>query len=295
MPPLHTIIRLLLLPLLLALPACGKKSDPESGAREFFDLLRAGRTKDAYESTAFTFQTRQALKGFDADARDAGLIGARDLSLKMRGEKPSSALFDGAVTTPAGARLEFDLKMTNEAGAWRVAKLQTLSSGPERAPQNRFTLVGKQARINQDMGRDTPPQDQIKALTRDSISEFSQGLVAKDFESFYGYISQKWRDQVSKVRLYRAFEPFIENGIDFSDVRDMEPVFDTPPFINPDGLLVVRGYYPTAPNQKRFDLTFIYELPKWRLFGINVQVVAAPDPQPQPEASAPQGGDPGLQ
>ena len=42
--------------------------------------------------------------------------------------------------------------------------------------------------------------------------------------------------------------------------------------IGSDGVLVVKGYYETKPYRTTFMLRFIYELPYWRLYGVEVQL-----------------------
>ena len=53
-------------------------------------------------------------------------------------------------------------------------------------------------------------------------------------------------------------------------IKDIEPVFETPPTITSDGLLLLSGYYPTERYRVIFTVRFIYELPRWKLFGIDV-------------------------
>jgi len=73
------------------------------------------------------------------------------------------------------------------------------------------------------------------------------------------------------------FQPFIDQEADISGLARFEPVFDQPPAVNGDGLLELKGFYPTRPSRVRFDLAYIYEAPEWRLVQINVQVGAEAD------------------
>jgi hypothetical protein len=277
----------LLLALAVLLAACGKKTTPEADARHFFDLLNQGKTQEAYDSTAFVFQVGQTFKAFEAGARDAGFVGARDFVLKPRTEADGRPAFEGALSTPAGRPIAFDIRMAWEKGAWRVLSLRARAAGPNLLVEDRFSVVGRGADISPDINRELPSEAAIKALAQEAIQQFSSGLKQRDFEEFYDYIARHWQSQVSKVRLYRAFQPFIDQGIDLTDVVNMDPVYDTPPRIDSDGLLVVIGHFDTHPR-KAFIMKFIYEMPRWRLFGINVMIVddsSAKQATPAPSAT----------
>jgi hypothetical protein len=295
MKHLPKIICLLLPALLLSLSSCEKKTDPEADARDFLSLVSEEKTKEAFAKSDLAFQLRQTEQSFGVNAKEAGFVGAKAPVLTRRESKDAGALFDGKTVTSGGMSLEFEMKLIWERGAWRVVSLLTRANDEERTLKNHFTLVGRQATIGQDRGRIMPSKEQINALVREAMEQFSRGLQAKDFGEFYNFISPRWQDQISKVRLYRRFEAFIEHGVDFADVVNMEPVFDEPPALTDDGLLTVRGHFNTPPPVKYFDLTFIYELPRWRLFGIKARLETAGQQTPAPSPSTAQDGNAGVQ
>ena len=47
---------------------------------------------------------------------------------------------------------------------------------------------------------------------------------------------------------------------------------DGPPVINTEGVLVINGHFHTAPYQVYFNMKFMYELPRWKLFGLDVNL-----------------------
>jgi len=68
-----------------------------------------------------------------------------------------------------------------------------------------------------------------------------------------------------------AFISFIEQDIDLTTLKDMEPVISDAPRIDPEtGALLVKGYYSSQPSVTNFDLKYIYEHPNWKLAAINV-------------------------
>jgi hypothetical protein len=75
---------------------------------------------------------------------------------------------------------------------------------------------------------------------------------------------------------------FIEKQARISEIKSLEPKLD-PVLINTEGLLMLSGEYATQPYATVFQLKYIYELPKWKLFGIAVYL--RPPQPPTSEAS----------
>jgi hypothetical protein len=53
-------------------------------------------------------------------------------------------------------------------------------------------------------------------------------------------------------------------------LKQYEPVFTRESFVDPDGSLQVKGYFPTEPLATTFELAYVYEKHDWKLFGINL-------------------------
>ncbi|MDQ6940744.1 MAG: hypothetical protein M3119_11370 [Verrucomicrobiota bacterium] len=120
-----------------------------------------------------------------------------------------------------------------------------------------------------------PSGKELKALTRDSLLAFNKAVAAKDFTGFIAQVSKLWQEQVSATQLADIFKTFIDQEIDIAFVAASEPVFEAPPAIDGDGVLVLKGHYDTKPNKVEFGLKYIYEKPAWKLFGIDVHVTPA--------------------
>jgi hypothetical protein len=61
-------------------------------------------------------------------------------------------------------------------------------------------------------------------------------------------------------------------GVRFGGLKDAELQLDGPPAINTEGVLVINGHFHTAPYQVYFSMKFMYELPRWKLFGLDVNL-----------------------
>jgi hypothetical protein len=120
-----------------------------------------------------------------------------------------------------------------------------------------------------------PKDKALKALVFDSLFAFNKAVQEKSFAQFHEErLSSEFRQQFPIEKFTATFQAFIDKGYDISNIAKSEPVFDIPPTIDSDGLLVLKGHYPTRPNKVTFKLTYVYEGSAWKLLGINVQ--AAP-------------------
>ncbi|HEX7516444.1 MAG TPA: hypothetical protein VF345_04065 [Chthoniobacterales bacterium] len=119
-----------------------------------------------------------------------------------------------------------------------------------------------------------PKDKELKALAFDSLFAFNKAVQEKSFAKFHEErLSPQFRKQFPLEKFTAAFQAFIDKGYDISNIAKSEPVFDIPPAIDSDGLLVLKGHYPTQPNKVTFKLTYIYESSAWKLLGINVQAI----------------------
>ena len=119
-----------------------------------------------------------------------------------------------------------------------------------------------------------PKDKELKALAFDSLFAFNKAVQEKSFAQFHEErLSPLFRKQFPLEKFTATFQAFIDKGYDISNIAKSEPVFDIPPAIDSDGLLVLKGHYPTRPNKVTFKLTYIYEESAWKLLGINVQAM----------------------
>ena len=119
-----------------------------------------------------------------------------------------------------------------------------------------------------------PPEKELKTLVRDSLLAFNDAVQEKNFAGFYKHeLAAMFRDQLTLEKFTTAFQPFLDKGYDISDIKKSEPVFDEPASVDSNGVLAVKGSYPTRPNKVTFKLKYVQEKSAWKLLGINVHVL----------------------
>jgi hypothetical protein len=157
-------------------------------------------------------------------------------------------------TTPL--RVDFRLKYVNEKSAWKLIGIKV-----EAKPAG---IAGK-----------LPTNEEAQVLVRDSLVAFNAAVQTKSFVDFHKGVAVMWQKQVTPERLAELFAPFIKAEANLSGITRLEPTFSTAPAINENGILELKGSYPTRPSKVIFDLAYLFEGTEWKLVKINVNVQPA--------------------
>ncbi len=92
------------------------------------------------------------------------------------------------------------------------------------------------------------------------------------------------------ARLSEIFAPQRAQKLDLAGVLVLDPQLTLLPQVEPNGMLHMAGFFPSAPTQVNFEMLWEPQEREWRLFGLSVNLSAggpkAPDtPPPAPPAS----------
>ena len=265
-------------------PACNRTpasaQDPESAANAFFATLENGDAQGAYNGAAFGFQAAQTFDGFISNARDLGLVGGKPPVWKDKQISAIEADFNGTLVNKIGVPINISVSMTPDGNAWKLFTLKT-SLGSQDA-ENHFTLVGKGTGFNDVYHQPMPSPRQIDILVHKTVADFNTAIQTANFHNFYESISQQWRDGqrmtgdlaagVTEKILKDHFQGFMDRKVDLSSIAYLEPVFDQTPQINESGLLELIGHFDTPDYRVNFSFQYAYELPFWKLFGIDISL-----------------------
>ena len=177
----------------------------------------------------------------------------------------SPAIDNNGVLTATGSyptrpnKVTFKLRYLQEKSAWKLVGINV-----QVVP-----FVDKTGPV--------PSEAEAKRLALDSLLAFNKALRAKSFDSFYAQTAKLWQADTTPAKLKEIFEPFIAQDVSISGIADVEPVFAAKPAIDEDGLLVLKGSYPTNPSKVLFELKYVYEEGDWKLVGINVNLKKGAD------------------
>ena len=87
--------------------------------------------------------------------------------------------------------------------------------------------------------------------------------------------------QNNAARLGEIFASERRDNLDLSGVAVLEPQLSLLPQIEPNGLLHMTGFFPSAPEQINFDVAYAPVNGQWRLFGISVGLAHSGPAAPQ--------------
>lgn len=281
LPRRAAVVALVCLTAMLA--ACNRTPpaarDPESAANAFFAAVEKGDAQGAYDGAAFGFQTTQSFEAFMSNVQDLGFIGGQPPSWTTRKDlNDRSARLDGTVINASGNPINVSLTMSRDGAAWKLFSLKTAIGAQEA--EDRFTMVGKGPGFNDVYHQPMPNQRQLDDLVHQTMARFNSAILAGDFREFYTHVSEEWKsgqrlsgDENSLVTpkmLKDHFQGFTDKKIDLSSVAVLPPIYDRPPLINQDGVLEVQGHFETLDYRANFSFQYVYELPFWKLFGMDV-------------------------
>jgi hypothetical protein len=283
----------------LVLVSCSQKVSPADAAKSFFERVKAGQVEDAFKSSAFAFQAQQSQKFFEAKLKEVGLtdIAAAEYQPAEMEDGGRSARVRADFKTAAGLTVPLVVTLVHESGAWKVFAIMSPRDAKTGLVTNRFSVVGHGPDFVEPVNRQPPPSaEAAEMMITETLLRFNAAIKEEDFVPFFDACSLAWQDQlvtgefkpgtpmtmrvalterekeIGASRLHRAFQPFIDKKVDLEGVSKKKPILDGPPQVTTDGLLVVSGQYETEPYRIIFSMKFMYELPKWKLFGLDVSL-----------------------
>jgi hypothetical protein len=223
---------------------------------EFLGLLGQGKIAEAYAATASGFQAQQDELSFATAVKQLGLTDYASASWTNRQLKNQEGSVEGTVTTKQGGKTPIAIQLIVESGKWKVVGVRY--GGVEltsiKAP------------------KEVPAQAELARMANTALLDFNDAVQAKDFTKFLGKTSSRWQKQTTAPELQKIFQEFIDKNVNIAGIKDVQPQFEPMANINDEGLLLLKGHYPTQPAQVQFALKYVRELEGWKLIGVEVKV-----------------------
>ncbi|WP_246683415.1 hypothetical protein [Mesorhizobium sp. B2-1-3A] len=141
----------------------------------------------------------------------------------------------------------------------------------------------------------------VLILTRSALLALDQANKTGNYTVLRDLGSPNFQTN-SAARLGDIFASQRNQGLDFSAVAVLEPQLTLLPQIEPNGMLHMAGFFPSAPLQVNFELLFEPVNREWKIFGVSVNLKPsgpeAPDApaagQPKPSVSGPPPDAPSI-
>ena len=234
-----------------------------TAGEKFLNTLGTGATEAAYNMASASLRASQTQEDFTRAVKAYGLNDYQSASWANRKITNDRGLLEGTATTKTGGAVPLTIEMINEGGTWKVLTIKGPQAGASTGPiiNNEPTTTTPTA----------PPAAEAGRMALVSMLAFNAAIQSQSFDTFYLGIAKLWQEQITAAKLLDIFQSFIDAKIDLAGVKDVSPIFATAPAINDDGVLLLEGYYPTAPKKVYFKLKYVNEDQSWKLIGVNVK------------------------
>lgn len=168
-----------------------------------------------------------------------------------------------------------DFSLSKPTKGWPVGKYRVdfyLNGKLKTSAKFTIGAAGKSEKAS-DTSAAVPDKAKLNELTEGSVLSFGRAVKSKDFTGFFEKIAALWQKQTSPEKLTVAFQSFLDKDIDLpAALKGLEPIFNFPAEVNADGVLLIKGYYPTKPSRVVFALKYLKEAGEWKLIGIDVNL-----------------------
>lgn len=235
-------------------------------AEAFFSAVKAGDYAKAYQQTSAGFKANMTQESMKQWLEQSGLTDYAGATWHSRSVSNQQGKLQGTVKTSSGGTIPLTIELVKEADGWKIQHLEKAPAGVSTGGADKASAV--------------PDDAGCKALTRKAMGDLAAAINAADFGAFFDGVSATWRKQTTKEDLLGAFRGFVDQKIDLSVLKTLEPQFTSPPTIDTKGVLHIDGKYPTQPSLVRFKLVFVREEGAWKLLGVNVNVVPQDEETP---------------
>jgi|GEM_PF-2609419 len=146
-----------------------------------------------------------------------------------------------------------------------------VSPPPKTAASPRASSEPKPESALEDNNDAMPSDQEIKKLVLDTLLLFNDAVQTKSFKAFHAELGPAWKNDTTPRGLLDTFREFADKKIDFAEIADADPTFDSTPALNEDGWLVAKGHYALEGRDVMFELKYQNDESAWKLVAINVQ------------------------
>ncbi|WP_299472940.1 hypothetical protein [uncultured Roseibium sp.] len=221
---------------------------------DFFAAVASGDIDEAYGYLAKDFQAGTDMSQLVAFLASTNMDDASETSWSNRSVTVSTGTLVGTLTSNDGRRIPIEVDLVKENGQWKIYAIHTEASGPSET------------------AGDLPSEGQQVALVNASIAAFVDSAVAKDMTGFHDHISRLWAGQFSVAQLDEAYASIFTLGPGVQTLKQLAPVFSEPASLSGEGVMEIKGYYPTQPDRFWFGVKYVYEGTGWKLLGFSFDI-----------------------
>lgn len=129
--------------------------------------------------------------------------------------------------------------------------------------------------------------EQALYLIRSTLLTLNDANRSGNYSVLRDLAAPEFQAKNTAADLALGFTDLRRRNFDMFSVALAAPQLSTPPYLDPNKMLRLTGFFPTRPLQINFDLTFQNVGNQWRPFGISVATPQAPAETAAAPAAAP--------
>lgn len=224
---------------------------------DFFAAVKAGDMDKAYSTLSVAFRAETSDEELRAYLSASRMDKVSETSWGNRSISSGRGKLVGTLTTTDGGTVPVEIDLIKEQDQWKIYALRTTAqpAGVGYGPKN------------------LPSENQQLALIAESVGIFADAVTASDMTVLHDHISRMWASQVDVEQLSEGFASFYKHGKRIQIVKQLAPVYESPPKLSEQGIMELQLYYPVAASTRlHFRLKYIFEGTGWKLFGLSVHV-----------------------
>jgi len=191
-------------------------------ADNFFSEIQKGNIETAYNLFLFElFRQNTSLEDFTAFLEQSALKNFADAEWSSRSISGDEGELAGSVRTSDGGTVPVEISLVKEAAGWKIISINKPAAG-----------------LLDDSGAGVvPPDDRLKKIASDAVFQLGVAINKSDFSDFHKSLSALFKSQTSPEAHQDAFQSFIDQGIDLTLLKEIEPVFSESPRLDDEGSL----------------------------------------------------------
>ncbi len=231
-------------------------------ANEFFIHVKTKHYDDAYAMLSEDFRKSTPEEKFEKFLINNALTEYKSASWTDRSFENNMGKLEGTIATKTGGSIPLTINFIKGENGWKIYSIYKKPTGIVTDDKSDSGEKKEKAQV--------PSKEDIVTMTQESTLLFANAINAKSMAGFYDNISKFWQGKTSVNELNKAFQPFMDAGIDFTVLKDLQPVFDKEPELSEYNELIIEGHYPTTPSVARFRNIYLNENGKWKLTGFHM-------------------------
>lgn len=223
---------------------------------EFFIAVKSGDIDNAYTFLSEDFKANTSKNELREFLSKSGLANFKESSWANRSISGARGELKGSITTESGGVVPLTLGFVKGEDGWKIYSIRKPSSGIQE----------------ETVSLDIPSEEEQVKLVDGAMQVFAESVNDKSMKKFYTYISNLWQKQITVEKLDEIFRAFYDAGVDLTVLNNFSPVFEQKAAIADNGVLLLKGLYPTDTDNVYFEQKYILEGISWKLVGFKIDI-----------------------